>query len=283
MASTRKTSDDIASVAFWYQTEPHAAFPPLPALDVRTHDAKRPPVQFVGALECESLEIVDCTLGLAAEVQSLEQIGDGWSSAAQLFVRAKAVGDFVEVAVPAEGTEAKRIVLHATRATDYGILRFTVNGKILEPTFDGYAESPAPRVRSISVYTSPETGSSSSAPRSSVRTRPPQVRNISPDWMPSYSPHPSAASSPRTGVTEPGSSRGYGYFTKKYSTSAMTSTTTRPDYAVRACWPVAPRARTGSLGSKSNPQARTRVSAWSTGSRPRTRPCMSRRRRQYGS
>ena len=23
--------DDIASVAFWYQAEPHAAFPPLPA------------------------------------------------------------------------------------------------------------------------------------------------------------------------------------------------------------------------------------------------------------
>jgi hypothetical protein len=25
--------DDIASVAYWYQTEPHAAFPPLPAID----------------------------------------------------------------------------------------------------------------------------------------------------------------------------------------------------------------------------------------------------------
>jgi hypothetical protein len=26
-------TDDIASVAFWYQTEPHAAFPALPAKD----------------------------------------------------------------------------------------------------------------------------------------------------------------------------------------------------------------------------------------------------------
>jgi len=25
--------DDIASVAYWYQTEPHAAFPPLPTAD----------------------------------------------------------------------------------------------------------------------------------------------------------------------------------------------------------------------------------------------------------
>jgi hypothetical protein len=27
----RPLTDDIASTAFWYQTEPHAAFPPLPA------------------------------------------------------------------------------------------------------------------------------------------------------------------------------------------------------------------------------------------------------------
>ena len=29
----RPLTDDIASVAFWYQTEPHAAFPSLPARD----------------------------------------------------------------------------------------------------------------------------------------------------------------------------------------------------------------------------------------------------------
>jgi hypothetical protein len=28
-------ADDIASVAYWYQTEPHAAFPPLPSLAAR--------------------------------------------------------------------------------------------------------------------------------------------------------------------------------------------------------------------------------------------------------
>ena len=27
----RPLTDDIASVAFWYQTEPHAPFPPLPS------------------------------------------------------------------------------------------------------------------------------------------------------------------------------------------------------------------------------------------------------------
>jgi hypothetical protein len=28
-------TDDIASVAYWYQAEPHGAFPPLPALAAR--------------------------------------------------------------------------------------------------------------------------------------------------------------------------------------------------------------------------------------------------------
>ena len=31
----KKLSDNIASVAYWYQTEPHAPFPPLPPLDQR--------------------------------------------------------------------------------------------------------------------------------------------------------------------------------------------------------------------------------------------------------
>lgn len=35
-----KQADDIASVAYWYQTEPHAPFPPLPSAAERLRDAK---------------------------------------------------------------------------------------------------------------------------------------------------------------------------------------------------------------------------------------------------
>jgi hypothetical protein len=38
----RKTSDDIASVAYWYQAEPHSAFPKLPSLAERLRVAKLP-------------------------------------------------------------------------------------------------------------------------------------------------------------------------------------------------------------------------------------------------
>lgn len=140
----RKLADDIASVAYWYQAEPHAPFPPLPTLPERLRDARRPPVTFPGAMECEALAIAAQTEGIEAGPQDLGGLGDGWSGAAQLFVRARGVGDFVAIRVPAAGPAARRVILHATRATDYGILRFTVNGKAGGELFDGYAEKPAP-------------------------------------------------------------------------------------------------------------------------------------------
>jgi hypothetical protein len=140
----KKMADDIASVAYWYQAEPHAPFPKLPALTERLREARRPPVKIAGAHECESLAIVHRAPGIVAEAQDLRAIGNGWSGDAQLFVRAREVGDFVEVAIPAKEPGARKIVLHATRAPDYGMLRFAVNGKAAEVTFDGYAVKPAP-------------------------------------------------------------------------------------------------------------------------------------------
>jgi Protein of unknown function (DUF2961) len=140
----KKLADDIASVAYWYQAEPHAPFPKLPALAERLREAKRPPLKLAGAHECESLVIVDRTPVIVAEAQDLRPIGSGWSGDAQLFVRAGKPGDFVEVAIPAKQLEAKKVVLHATRASDYGMLRFTVNGNAAEATFDGYAPIPTP-------------------------------------------------------------------------------------------------------------------------------------------
>ena len=143
----KKLADDIASVAYWYQTESHAPFPKLPALAERLREAKRPPLKLAGALECESLAVVNQTPGIVAEAQDLRAVSNGWSGDAQLFVRTQKVGDFVEVALPAKEPGARKIVLHATRASDYGMLRFTVNGKAAEVAFDGYAAKPAPSGR----------------------------------------------------------------------------------------------------------------------------------------
>jgi len=139
----KKMADDIASVAYWYQAEPHAPFPKLPALAERLRDARRPPLKIAGAYECESLQIVGQTPGIVPEAQDLQGIGNGWSGDAQLFVQAHKAGDFVEVAVSVKEPGARKVVLYATRASDYGMLRFTVNGEAAEVKFDGYAAKPA--------------------------------------------------------------------------------------------------------------------------------------------
>jgi hypothetical protein len=125
----KKLSDDIASVAYWYQAEPHAPFPKLPDVAERLREVKRAPLKLVGAQECESLAILSQTPGIVAEAQDLTSIGNGWSGNAQLFVRAAKEGDFVEVAIPTKERGARKVVLYATRASDYGMLRFSVNGK----------------------------------------------------------------------------------------------------------------------------------------------------------
>ena len=140
----KKMADDIASVAYWYQTEPHAPFPKLPSVADRLRDAQRPPLKLAGAQECESLEIVARSTDTVAGPQDLRAHGSGWSGDAQLFVQAKKVGDFVEIAIPAVDSGAKKVMLHGTRANDYGTLRFAVNGKATDVVFDGYAERPAP-------------------------------------------------------------------------------------------------------------------------------------------
>jgi hypothetical protein len=101
-------------------------------------------MKIAGAQECESLKIVDQTPSIVAEAQDLTSIGNGWSGDAQLFVKAQRVGDFVELAIPVKQPGSRKVVLYATRASDYGILRFKVNGKAAEATFDGYAEKPTP-------------------------------------------------------------------------------------------------------------------------------------------
>jgi hypothetical protein len=140
----KKLADDISSVAYWYQAEPHAPFPKLPTLAERLREAKRAVFKIPSSLECESMQILNRSPGIVAEAQDLRAFGNGWSGDAQLFVQAHKAGDFVELAIPAKDSGARRIVLYTTRASDYGMLRFTVNKKAAEGAFDGFAVNPAP-------------------------------------------------------------------------------------------------------------------------------------------
>jgi len=136
--------DMISTVAYWYQTEPHAPFPRLPGLRDRQGLTKPESARVPGAIECENLKLVASTPGISTGPQSLAQYGNGWNSGAHLWVQAKNTGDFVEVEFPALGPGKRRLALFATRAPDYGTLSFSVNGESAGAGFDGYAAQPAP-------------------------------------------------------------------------------------------------------------------------------------------
>ena len=145
------TQLDYAVGTFWYarpgathNRPPQPAEAALPLAILPAVGQKRPPLKIAGAQEGEALEIVARSPGLVAGIQDLRDHGGGWSGDAHLFVQAQQPGDFVEVAIPAQQPGAKTIILHATKSADYGLLRFTVNGKAAGPDFDGFASLPIP-------------------------------------------------------------------------------------------------------------------------------------------
>lgn len=98
--------------------------PPLP-----------PPFRIEGAIECEKMKITDRSEGLAAVVQDMRGFAERtWSGEAHLWVQGRGVGDFIEVEIPVPAPPddtPRRLILHATKSWDYGIVRPSVNGVAL--------------------------------------------------------------------------------------------------------------------------------------------------------
>jgi putative heme-binding domain-containing protein len=80
-----------------------------------------------GVLEAESLKILSRGLPVGAQVMRNFQQGI-WSRDQQLFWRGGKVGDVLELAIPVATKGRYQLKAALTRAPDYGIVRFLVNG-----------------------------------------------------------------------------------------------------------------------------------------------------------
>ena len=91
------------------------------------------------------MKLLDKSSDFTAEPQDMDPWGrERWSSGCQLLAHPNQVGDFVEMAVPAPDGRRKQLVLYATKAPDYGVLSFMVNGQPSKVLFDGYADKVEP-------------------------------------------------------------------------------------------------------------------------------------------
>ena len=144
--STWKDSQvDYATATYWYGAAgARSNIVPQPDEAQRPIQVLPPPLVVQNAQELETLTILSHTPELVVEPQDMRSFTGTWSGNAHLLIRGKKIGDFVEVVIPVVGTAARRVTLYATRAYDYGILKFTVNGVPVASTFDGYAPEATP-------------------------------------------------------------------------------------------------------------------------------------------
>lgn len=121
-------ADDVSSVAYWYQVEPHRPFPEMPKGTERLYyvDADK--------LEGEALEGVEVTSG-ALEVQTLDRC----SSGSQLFWKPEQADQVLTMTLQI-GEEGEYDVMPlVTRSFDYGIYEFHLDGKLLGRRIDAYS------------------------------------------------------------------------------------------------------------------------------------------------
>jgi hypothetical protein len=115
--------------------------------------------KIAGAIECESLKVLNKTEGLVAEPQDMSPWDSAnWSKGHHLVVKPKGPGEFVELEIPVSGEAFHELTVYGTEAPDFGILEFAVNGRKSAAVADlwGAAVRPASPVKLGSF--SPENG-----------------------------------------------------------------------------------------------------------------------------
>lgn len=132
---------DYASVAFWYQAEPHKVFDPILA------SARRIPLRVVvpgGVVEGEDLLGTGRVSGPGAlSAQNVSGKGPDWSHDEQLFYQGGAEGASFTVDIPVSEPDAYRISGYLTKGPFYGNTEVQIGGvKVAE--FNGYAPEIAP-------------------------------------------------------------------------------------------------------------------------------------------
>lgn len=136
---------DYSSVAFWYQTHPHASFPPLPAQLMPAEPWK--PVRTTGLIEAESLLAAAKVTAGKLRVQDMrewESDSAGWGGGAQLWWVEFRPGARLTMPLQVTKGGTRELLGYFTRAQDYGDMRVSVNGRALSPVVRGYAPTVAP-------------------------------------------------------------------------------------------------------------------------------------------
>ncbi|WP_442511829.1 glycoside hydrolase family 172 protein [Novipirellula sp. SH528] len=129
--------------------------PPLPDISAREPAVKTAPTatskaaDIKDAVECEKMEVVSKSGKVVLKPQNLSKLKlkGSWNLDTHVLFKDAQVGDVVELRIPASSPAAQKLVLHATKSYDFGILRLSINGKPVAADVDLYAAKPVPSER----------------------------------------------------------------------------------------------------------------------------------------
>lgn len=131
---------DYSSVAFWYQTEPHAPFPPLPKPEDLLPLVPQPPMKIEGAIEGEDLIASAAASRGKFERQEMANFLGEWSGDAQLFWMPDAADATLKLKLRAPAAGEYQLVGYFTRAPDYATIEIRAGDKVIQPSLDLWAE-----------------------------------------------------------------------------------------------------------------------------------------------
>ena len=125
--------------------------PPLPEMTPSVvpgpvKQTPKPASTLMNAVEVETKNIISRSEKIVLKPQNLKalKLKGSWNLDNHLLFKGAKVGDVVELRIPASSPSAQMLVLHATKSRDFGILRFTINGKPTGADVDLYAAKPVP-------------------------------------------------------------------------------------------------------------------------------------------
>jgi len=135
-----KATVNYAATSYWY-ARPDATddFEPVDAKVLQAIPAPPAPFKIEGAFEGESLKILGKSSDFPLGRQDLKEFTEGqWSGDAHLWGRPPKAGEWADLEVPVAADGKYKVVVYLTKARDYGIVQFSLDGKPLGKTLDGF-------------------------------------------------------------------------------------------------------------------------------------------------
>jgi hypothetical protein len=126
-----------AATSYWY-ARPGGTddFKPVDAKVLQDIPQPPPPIKMPGAIEGETMKILAKSSAFDAGPQEMGFFDGQWSGDSQLWVRPPKQGEWIDLELPVPGDGRYHVIVYLTKARDYGIVQFHLNGKPIGKPID---------------------------------------------------------------------------------------------------------------------------------------------------